>query len=449
MEQDDLQILRYAALELQTNSEDIIRVAGVVQRVKDWWKTRRDKKNLKALKAPVENIFKRLDEAVRGQDMAAVERITSYELPALMSETVQKADVLRDTMLSHTAPERRNSRGEPIAGEDHRWVSKNYKEDRGLVEELWDKLPEEFRKEIPIGRYIGQPITNFSWYNSYQAQDIDISPTVQSRTQTELMSKLSESGINTDYADWDKFFDDLKQAILSNSSILDRVIFASPSKQVEKRIANEMHIDVIPPEVFLSIGDKQVPIKINHILLTDLGTRVHTKIHKLSVMGIYLAARSRHYKMPAAVPVNIPVEESEDIKQASDGAITTIIKRALLRKALPRTQAIVKVIGLDFPYKVQFARVLASALRQEIDAECSVRHSNNDIEIQTDVYGSKMAALPAIFGIAKYVSDQFLTLTKVGVDIEVIPGISTLEVISSDVLDRSFRRVALGCWRGR
>lgn len=462
MEQGDLQILRYAALELQANGEDLIRVAGVVQRVKDWWKARRDKKNLKNLKAPIEDMFKRLDTAVRSQDSATVDRITSHELPALMSETVQKADTLRDTMLSHTAPERRNDRDEPIAGENLRWVSKDYKRDKSLVEELWEKLPEEFRNEVPVGRQIGQPITNFAWYNSYKPQDITISGTVMSRAKTDLMRRLSESGANEDQlarADWVQFFVNLKEAILSDGCVLDRITFASPSKQVEKRITNEMHMDVQPPEVSLPIDGSQIPIKINHVTLTDLGTRLHTKEHELSVMGIYPAARTRHYKMPAIqqppstpsvdpLPV-VPVPIEPETTTAADGPITSIVKRALLRQILPRTHAIVKVNGLDLNYKAQFARVLASALRQEIDANCSVRHRDNDIEVQVEMYGSKMASLPAIFGISKYLAGEFLNITKMGVDVEVVSGISDLAVIESKILDRSFRKVAFDCWRTR
>jgi hypothetical protein len=328
-----------------------------------------------------------------------------------------------------------------------------------LVEELWEKLPDEFRNEVPVGRQISQPITNFAWYNSYNPQDITISGTVKSRVQTELIRRLSESGISEERlarADWNQFFDNLKEAILSDGCILDRVTFASPSKQVEKRITNEMHIDVLPPEISLPIEESQIPVKINHVMLTDLGTRLHTKEHELSVMGIYPAARSRHYKMPAApqpppvapLPV-VPEPVEPDVTTAADGPITSIVKRALLRQILPKTQAIVKVNGLELSYKAQFARVLASALRQEIDADCSVRHKDNDIEVQVEIYGSKIASLPAIFGISKYLASEFLNITKIGVDVEVVPGISELEVIESEILDRSFRKVAFDCWRTR
>ncbi len=456
---NDLQILRYAALELQAKDGDLIRVAGVVQRIKDWWKTRRDKKNFQELKSPIEDVLKRLDTAVRGQDSEAVDRITTVELPDILSKSVQKAESLRETMLSHTSPAWKSEQGEPIAGEDLRWVSKNYRRDKGLVEKLWEKLPEEFRNEIPVGRYIGQPITNFSWYRHYSPPDISMTETVKARAKEKISGKLLEAGITNDQldlADWGQFFESLQEAILSSGSILDRVNFAAVSKEVERRRTNEMNITVNPPEIFLVVGESQVPIKIDHVELIDLGTRLYNpELYELSVRGIWPAARSRHYKLPAPKTVapaivapEAPAAEPEEISTAFDGPITRIVKKALLRKALPKTQAIIKLKGPEF-YNVQFARILASALRQEIDAECSIRHQDSDIEIQADVYGSKMVSLSAIFGISKYLAGEFLNLTKTSMGIEVIPGNSKLEVIKSEVLDQSFRKVAFDCWRSR
>jgi hypothetical protein len=457
MEQNDLQILRYAALEIQANNGDLIRVAGVVQHIKDWWKTRRDKKNFQELKSPIENVLKRLDTAVRSQDSDTVERITTVELPDILSKSVQKAESLRDTMLSHTSPEWRSEQGEPIAGEDLRWVSKDYRKDKSLVEKLWEKLPEEFRNEIPVGRYIGQPITNFSWYKHYGPQDISMTDNVKARAQEKISGKLLEAGVTEDQlslADWAQFFESLKEVILS-SSILDRVNFAAVSKEVERRRTNEMNITVNPPEIFLTVGESQVPIKIDHVELIDLGTRLYNpELYELSVKGIWPAARSRHYKLPvpkttvapAVVAPEVPAVEPEEVSTASDGPITKIVKRALLRNALPKTNAIIKINGPEY-YNVQFARVLASALRQEIDAECSVRHQDKEIEIQASVYGSKIVSLSAIFGISKYIASEFLNLTKVGIDIEVVPGNSKLDIIESKTLDQSFRKVAFDCWR--
>jgi hypothetical protein len=105
------------------------------------------------------------------------------------------------------------------------------------------------------------------------------------------------------------------------------------------------------------------------------------------------------------------------------------------------------VYGQTFHHKARFAKILSSALRQEIDAECSVRHYKEDVEVQVSVYGSKFTALPAIHGISMYVADRFIQTTKVGVDVDVLPGVSSFGLMDSEVLDNSLRKVAFDCWR--
>jgi hypothetical protein len=208
-----------------------------------------------------------------------------------------------------------------------------------------------------------------------------------------------------------------------------------------------MRVELHLPPVAFPTGIEEIPIPIDKVILTDLGTRI-PKRNQLSMLGVWFstdpASKFKNYKPPVAPE---PEPKPEEPTVASDGPITKIVKRALLKKMLPMTQAVVKVNGQTFDYKAQFARVLASALRQEVDAECSVRHQDDDIEVQVEIYGSKVVSLPAIFGISKYLADEFLNLTKIGIDVEIVPGVSELEVIESEVLDQSFRKVAFDCWR--
>jgi len=450
MRNDDLQILRYAALELQANSGDLVRVAGIAQRLKNWWNTRKNRKALKNIKDPVTDAFKRLETAVRSQDRAAVDRITSDELPTLLTNSVREIEELRENMLFQPA-EYKNEKGETLSGNNLGWVAKNYHKEKGLTQKLWEMLPEAFRSEVPVGKRINQPISNFSWYNSYGPQDIHISNTVKDNLWMSLSRMFDGKTMEFLAPGYNQFLDNLKTSIL-NDSILVQVNFSPVSAQVERRMANEMRLEVHPPEIAFPAGDSEVYIHIDKVILTDLGTRVSSK-HQLSVLGVWPSASNkfRGYKAPETpTPPPLPVQPVEpEATTASDGAITKIVKRALLKKLLPQTEAIVKVNGQDFDYKTQFARILASALRQEIDAECSVHNRDDDIEIQVKVYGSKMASLPAIFGISKYLAGEFSDLTKISVGVLVAPGVSGLEVIESEVLDQSFRKVAFDCWRTR
>jgi len=444
MEQNDLQILRYAALELQANSGDLIRVAGVVQRLKSWWNTRRNRKALKNIKDPVENAFKRLETAVRSQDRAAVDRITSEELPNLLTNSVKEIEELRENMLFQPT-DYKNQQGETLSGNNLGWVAKNYQKEKGLTQKLWEMLPVAFRSEIPVGKRIGQPMSNFSWYNSYSPQDIYISAAVKENLWRSLSRIFDNKTLEFLAPGYDQFLENLKTTIL-NDSILVQVNFSPVSAQVEKRHANEMRLEVQAPEISFPAGDSEVYVHIDKIILTDLGTRVSPK-HQLSVLGVWISASNkfRNYKAPEVSVPTPPIEP--EVTTASDGPITKIVKKSLLKQIFPKTQAVVKIRGQEFHYNAQFARVLASALRQEIDAECSIRNQGDDIEVQVEIYGTKMASIPAIFGISKYLTDEFFNITKMGVNIRVVPGVSELELIKSEVLEQSFRKVAFDSWR--
>ena len=451
MENEDLQILRYAALELQANTGDLVRVAGVVQKLKDWWATRKNRKALKALREPVERTFKRLDEAVRSQDSEVVDRITSEVLPALLSDSVKKIETLRDSMLEHQQDYVSPS-GDTLAGNNLRWVAKNYNKDKTLVQKLWEQLPEDFRSEIPVGKRINQPISNFSWYRNYGPENITISGNVKENIWRNLGRLFDSHMLEYMAPYYNQFLENLKFSIL-NDSMLEVVNFSPVSEQVKNRYSNEMRVELHLPPVAFHTETEEIPIPIDKVILTDLGTRI-PKRNQLSMLGVWFstdpASKFKSYKPPVAPVIEPePKPELEEPTVASDGPITKIVKRALLKKILPMTQAVIKVNGQAFDYKAQFARVLASALRQEVDAECSVRHQDDDIEVQVEIYGSKVAALPAIFGISKYLTDEFLNLTKIGIDVEIVSGVSELEVIESEVLDQSFRKVAFDCWRTR
>jgi hypothetical protein len=452
MENEDLQILRYAALELQANTGDLVKIAGVVQKLKDWWSTRKNRKALRELKTPVEQAFKKLDEAVRSQDAETVDRITSEVLPTLLSDSVKRIENLRDSMLEHQE-EYVGKGGNTLAGKNLRWVAKDYHKDKTLIQKLWEQLPEDFRSEVPVGRRINQPISMFSWYQKYGPENISISTSVKEAIWRNLGRLFDASMLDYMAQYYNQFLENLKFSIL-NDSMLEVVNFSPVSEQVKNRYSNEMRVELHLPPVAFPTGTDEIPIPIDKVILTDLGTRI-PKRDQLSMLGVWFSTdpsnKLKNYKPPAE-PI---VEPQPEVKQeseptvAADGPITRIVKRALIKKVLPKTQALVKINGQTFDYKTQFARVLASALRQEIDAECSVRHEGDDIEVQVEIYGSKMASLPAIFGISKYLADEFLSLTKMGIDVEVIPGISELKIIESEILDQSFRKVAFDCWRIR
>jgi hypothetical protein len=433
MKTDDVQILRLASLELQVYRGDLVRVAGIAQKIKDWWYSKKNRQALQDAKLPIDQVFSDLDTAIKGHDANAVDKIISTELPSVIRSGLKDIVEIRNTMLTHTT-EHVGKGGETLSGGNLGWVTKDYQKDKSLVEKLWEMLPEEFRNEIPVGKRINQPISNFSWYKRYSPENIVFSTAVKDNIWKGLSRLFDPKVIEYLKPGFEQFLQNLQNAILNNS-ILVTVNFSPVSTQVAKRYSNEMRMEVHPSEVAFPAGDSEVLINIDKVILTDLGTRIPAK-NQLSVLGVWVSnsGNSRTFTIP-------------EISTASDGPITKIVKRALLKNLLPITTSTIKVTGQTFEHKVQFAKVLASALRQEIDAECSIRHKNQDVEIQANVCGSKVIVLSAIFGISKCIANEFFQHTKTGIDIDVRYGISDLDIISSEIMDNTFRKVALASWR--
>lgn len=427
---EDLQILRYAALEIQANQGNLVRIAGIVQKIKNWWESRKNRQAFQEVRGPIDKSFDDLQKAIQSHDAEAVDRITSDELPRLLTKSVKELSELRDNMLSHET-EYVGKGGEILSGNNLGWVAKNYQKEQTLVEKLWDSLPVEFRSEIPVGKRINQPINSFSWYKQYNSEDIRITENVKQNLWNSFTKTFNSDVIARMQPGYEQFLDNLRFGILNNS-ILVQVNFSPVSQQVQKRYSNEMRVELSISDINYPIDNIEVPIKIDKIILTDLGTRISVKSKILSVLGVWLSPINKSLKIPSVT--------------ASEGPLTKIVKKALLKDLLPNTKSIVKVFGIDLDYNIQFARILASALRQEIDAECSVCSDGNGIEIQANVNGSKTIALSAIFGISKYIAEEFFKNTNYIVDTDVIAGESELEPVTSELFDSSFRKVALDNW---
>jgi hypothetical protein len=358
---------------------------------------------------------------------------------------------------------------------------------------MLDALPPMFRSEIPIGKPIRRQISDFAWYREHKPENVDISDTVKSRIKQDLIGILRKQGFGDDAIEiletsYPYFLDNLKEAMVS-TAVLMRVDWPHISKQVSHRPANQMklhlNINEVPFPIQLPDGSEtSINIGVGDVLAIDMGAALAGTNFKISVMGVRglnlspddksrlerikrkndeLNQRQENtgHVEPTPdeeqefidltdYPIDVTgevVDDNEPLSTAS-GPITSLVKKALIRKYLPTTQAVVKVTGQTFHHKTRFAKVLSSALRQEIDAECSVHHRGNDVEVQVAVAGSKFTAIPAIYGISMYVADQFLDATKVGVDVDVVPGLSSFGLMESDVLDQSLRKVSLDqLWR--
>lgn len=477
MNKDDLQILRTAALELQTSNNDLVRIASIVQQIKNWWKARFSKEFADRqdqveeayveMKGPLTDLINQLttiDKAFQSQDPDTIAQLVG-SVPSTIAQVTKDMDNLSKKMQladSVIPVSYIDENGKELSGNNISWMTSGYKKNKDLIESMWEQLPESF-KTIPIGQRINKPITNFEWFSQYNPSQIVISDDVRKYTKLELKKALVRGNLESDIADFiiengfDIFIENLKVSIIKNSTLL-QVNFPDVSNKITHRRVNEMLVDVQPGFVALPVMSYDFFIHIGLVSFNDLGVAIIRdpkltvyKIRYISLSTDTIKALKDKWLENKEKSQKIQEAESETINQQVDDKIakpiTNIVKKALLKECLPITPAIVKIDGLEFHHKAKFAKVLSSVLRQELDAECSVRNHGDNIEVQVFSTGSKINVIPAVYGISTYIADKYLKLTKAGIEVEVIPGCSTFEIISSKVLDQSLRKVAFDHWR--
>jgi len=131
------------------------------------------------------------------------------------------------------------------------------------------------------------------------------------------------------------------------------------------------------------------------------------------------------------------------------GPIEKIVRRSICKKVLPNTRVLISVGSPDvaFHNRIRFAKVLASALRIELDGESSIHNYNDNIEIECDIAGSEKNVLMAAKGLCDGVSNAFeLATEKCGVhkvNTRVFPGIkSSYALVDSGTMETCFRKFA-------
>lgn len=483
MNKNDLQLLRTAALELQESRTDLVRVASIVQQIKNWWKARFSKEFAERqdqveeayveMKGPLNELIGQLttiEKAFKSQDPDTVAKLVGT-VPATIAQVTKDMNILNQRMQAADSAipvSYIDENGQELSGGNLSWMTSGYKKNKELVQKMIELLPEQFQ-QIPIGQKINKPITDFEWFAQYEPYQVIISNEVARYAQLELKKALVRGNIEPEIADniiengFVKFIENLKVAIIKQSILL-QVNFPDVSSKITHRRINEMLVDVQPGYVALPVMSYDFFIHVGLASFNDLGVAV-IKDPRLTVYKIrYLSLSAETAKLlkdkwlenrGISNKQNDQDTESEIVEQqlqepehvTASGPITNIVKKALLKKCLPTVPAIVKVDGLEFHHKARFAKILSSALRQEIDAECSVRNYGNNVEIQVFALGSKMNVVPAIYGISTYVADEYLKTTKAGIEIDVQYGHSAFETMSSDVLDWSFRKIAFDNWR--
>lgn len=370
MNNNDLKILRHAALELQESSSDLVRVAGIFQRIKNWWKARFNREFAERqeqiegayneVKIPLQSLQEQLndmDKAFKNQDPDAVASLV-HKIPETIAEVNSNMGNLAAQLQAADAAIPReyvDERGNVLSGDDLNWVRKGYRKNYDLLQRLWEFLPEEV-KEIPIRQPINAPVESFRWFSNFDTNKIHISEKVKvftkDRLRGELLRKFSgheDMVDNIIEQGFDSFIDNLKTKLLGDATLV-RVDWANVSKEVANRPVNQMMYEIRPGWVPMSVFGADLLIDVSFVKVNDLktGRRGSDQLSVFIIGGLKVEPDARKKFQQAITDQksieNLPEAEVEEIEpiieEAQNGPITSLVKQALRQKQLDAITAI-------------------------------------------------------------------------------------------------------------
>lgn len=354
----DIHILRTAAIELiAADKNDFVRIAGVVQKIKNWWKAkfnsefREQYNNIEEayvdMKGPLSDLINKLrelDKAFGSQDPDSVARLVG-EIPSVITNVTKDMKDLNTKMRiadSLIPTSYVDEEGNELSSKDDnvRQVQKGYKKNKELVDKLYSLLPYEYKAEIPVGQVINKPISSFAWFKQFGPADIIFSPSVRDVTRKLLVESLVRTGIDqkaietfvvTD-ENYNRFLENLATAVL-NQGILIQVNFPSVSKDISNRRANEMVTEVNVGDVSLPFSGGELLINVARVLLHDLKASVNS-VQQLSVFIIRHLKLST-YSYAKLLEAKKRIDEGQEVNFQTSLAnfpITHLVKKAINRK---------------------------------------------------------------------------------------------------------------------
>jgi len=261
----DAQLLRQTSLDFQAADGDIVRIANVFSRIKNWWKSKFDSdfarnqetvgEAYEDIKGPMGELRKNLEELDAGfksQDPEQVQKVVE-KTPEVIEQVTSEMKKLKEKIEDYDAHVTKT------LVEQNGYVHKDYEKNPEEKQAMWKMLPEEFRNEIPIEQPINQPLSEFDWYKDFTPEDLRITEEAAKGVRRELKKGLmtdlrffiTEEEINEIIASgFPVFLRNLQEEIV-NQSTLVQVNFGQASKKIERRITNQMQVFVNPGNVVL------------------------------------------------------------------------------------------------------------------------------------------------------------------------------------------------------
>lgn len=110
---------------------------------------------------------------------------------------------------------------------------------------------------------------------------------------------------------------------------------------------------------------------------------------------------------------------------ASDGPLTSLVKKSMYSAVLPESSALVVIEGGKFSDRLEFARVASAMLQRFLDTKTIICSNNDKVEIQTLTYGSPLTTSRAIQAVCDSVADGMQLKTGTVINSIVASGFAT------------------------
>lgn len=126
------------------------------------------------------------------------------------------------------------------------------------------------------------------------------------------------------------------------------------------------------------------------------------------------------------------------------GPVESLIRKIAERELLPTTSTLLVLSSEpSYPVRIRYARILCSALREELGADTAIYHDGKHIEIECDVVGSKKVVVQAVRAVSGGVSDAFQLSSNRKVSAGVFNNIkSSYKLLDSKTSEDQFRKFA-------
>ena len=473
--------LRQEALELQhaVADRDIVKMASLWDILKtkvnrmldpeldqDLSEVEVDSKELMRLQRDLGKSVKQFDTARKNTDFVTMQQV-SEEVPRIVSEIGQKSQEA-----NQSAQKAEARLGGFYSAEDM--------QQEGFRKQMMGTLPKEI--DIPVGQWVNTPIWQSVWLSqNYDITDVDITDKAREHllTKVAMLLKNRSKAIGKTPEEIDQIMQTNGQEFIWNiaraaltQSYVRRYDFAQVSEG-RRREVGQMRL-------ILNVGAVRLPglepgeeywINMPEVWFTDSSPMGNDsplslmRAQKISIAQWRSVEKSRErmqqYMDQSPEAEEEPPQETsmahrvdelqklaETMKPSPEGPLQKIVRRAALAQKLPLTKTLITLDkDTPFEFRVRFARILNTALRNELEAECSVHHDGENIEVEADLYGSEKPALKAVAAVTSGITTAFKDASGVAVQTHVYPGIkSKYSLIEANVTEAAFRKFALQVW---